>query len=413
MRKIGCYFITIILIWASFMTCVLAAPTSLPTKDPPPVINGQTGVLIDAKTATVLYDKNAHARMEPASTTKIMTAILALEKGKLSDIVTVGKEPTLADGTRIYLEEGEKLTLKQLLYAMLLNSANDAAIAIAEYIGQDVPSFVKMMNEKAREIGAYDTTFVNPNGLPAEGHLTTAYDLALMARYALLNFPEFRKIVSTKTYNIPWQGKQWDRQLVNINKLLWRYEGANGVKTGYTHSAGQTVVASATKDGWQLIAVVLKTQGQNVWSDAEALLDYGFNNFQPYTVIEKGKTVTSEKIKYGGNVELETAGDFSTAIPKGTAPITTKTVIKPDFIAPVKKGDILGQLEIFQNGKKIGSVPLVARHDVKRKIYTLWWFWPGVVFLTLYAPFRIMVGIKRYKRHRNKVRYISYIKRYR
>ncbi|MDK2877798.1 MAG: hypothetical protein PWR06_514 [Thermoanaerobacteraceae bacterium] len=413
MKRIVCFFIVLFFVLGQLMADAAADPVSLATPGSPPSITGETGVLIDVKTGKVLYDKNAHDRMEPASTTKIMTAILALEKGKLTDIVVTGKEPPRVDGTRIYLEEGEKLTLEQMLYAMLLNSANDAAVAIAEHIGGDVPSFVKMMNEKAREIGAKDTTFVNPNGLPVEGHLTTAYDLALMARYALLNLPEFRKIVSTKTSNIPWQGKEWDRRLINLNKLLWNYDGADGVKTGYTHSAGQTLVASATKDGWQLIAVVLKSQGRNIWRDAESLLDYGFNNFKPITVIEKGRVITSEKVKYGDSVELETSAGFSTVIPRGTNPLTTKTVIKPGITAPIKKGDVLGELEIFENGQIIGNIPLVAREDIPRKIYTNWWFWPGVISLAFYAPFRIMVGVRRYKRYKNHTRYISYVKKYR
>lgn len=413
MKKTFCFILVLFIVLGSF-EIIASASTVLPANSgSPPSITGETAVLIDAKTGKILYDKNAHIRMEPASTTKIMTAILALEKGKLTDVVVTGKEPPLADGTRIYLEEGEKLTLEQMLYALLLNSANDAAVAIAEHIGGDVTSFVKMMNEKAREIGAKDTTFVNPNGLPAEGHLTTAYDLALMTRYALLNFPEFRKIVSTKTFNIPWQGKEWDRKLINLNKLLWNYDGADGVKTGYTSSAGQTIVASATKNGWQLIAVVLKSKGKDVWTDAESLLDYGFNNFQPETVIEKGSVVASEKVKYGDSVELETLTGFYTVIPRKTNPLTTKTVVNPNIIAPVKKGETLGELEILENGQKIGSVPLVAREDVPRKIYTKWWFWPAVISLIFYTPFRIMVGIRRYKRYKNQARYISYVKKYR
>lgn len=379
----------------------------------PPSITGETGVLIDVKTGKVLYDKNSHVRMEPASITKIMTAIVALERGKLTDTVVAGKEPTLADGTRIYLEEGEKLTLEQMLYAMLLNSANDAAVAIAQHVGGDVPSFVKMMNDKAREIGALDTTFVNPNGLPADGHLTTAYDMAIIARYAILNFPVFRKIVATKTYDIPWQGKEWNRRLINLNKLLWNYEGADGVKSGYTHSAGQTLVASATRNGWQLIAVVLKSQGKNVWTDAETLLNYGFENFKPVSVVEKGKIIASEKLKYGDVVEMETDGEFSTVVPKSSIPITTRTVLKPNIEAPVKKGEVLGELEIFQDAQKIGSIPLVAVDNIPRKLYTLWWFWLGIIFAGFYAPFRVMVGIRRYRRYRNRKYYTSYINKYR
>ena len=378
----------------------------------PPSISGEAGILMDTSTGQVLYEKNAHTRLEPASTTKIMTAILALEKGQLSDIVVTSKEPPLAEGTRIYLEEGEKLTLEQMLYSMMLNSGNDAAIAIAEHIGGSVENFVQMMNEKAREIGAKNTTFVNPNGLSEEGHLTTAYDLALISRYALLNFPELRKIVSTKTMEIPWEGQEWDRQLINLNKLLWNYEGADGIKTGYTSTAGSTLAASVTRDGWQLISVILKSDS-NISSDSMALLDYGFANFEKKDVVDKSARVTEQKVKYGDPVELVVKDGFVTVVEKNSLPITQKIIINPDIKAPITRGEILGQMTFFQGDKELDSVDLIATDDVKRKIYTFWWFWPLTISVALYTPFRIMVGIRRYKRHKRKIRYVSYMKRYR
>ena len=176
--------------------------------------------------------------------------------------------------------------MEQMLYGMMLNSGNDAAIAIAEHIGGSVESFVLMMNQKAREVGAQNTVFINPNGLSEEGHLTTAYDLALISRYAMLNFPKFREIVATKTMEIPWQGEEWDRQLINLNKLLWNYEWADGIKTGYTSTAGSTLAASATQNGWQLISVILKSDS-SILADSMALLDYGFANFEKKDVIQK------------------------------------------------------------------------------------------------------------------------------
>lgn len=377
-----------------------------------PSIAGKAGIVIDVLTGKVLYEKNAHALFEPASTTKIMTAILALEKGNLSDIVVTSKEPPLAEGTRIYLEEGEKLTLEQMLYGMMLNSGNDAAIAIAEHICGSVETFVEMMNEKANEIGAYNTTFVNPSGLSEEGHLTTAYDLALISRYALLNLPKFREIVSTKTMEIPWQGQEWDRQLVNLNKLLWNYEGADGVKTGYTSTAGSTLVASATRNGWQLISVILKSDA-NIWPDSAALLDYGFENFEIKNVMGKNSNITDETVKYGDSVKLVTKDGFTTVVEKNSPPITKKTILNPDIKAPISKGEVLGQLIFFQGENKLGSVDLIAANDVKRKIYTFWWFWPLTILVVFYAPFRIMIGIKRYQRHKRKIRYVTYMKRYR
>ena len=291
---------------------------------------------------------------------------------------------TLAEGTRIYLEEGEKLTLEEMLYGMMLNSGNDFAIAIAEHIGGNVETFVKMMNEKAREIGALSTTFVNPSGLTDKGHLTTAYDLALISRYALLNLPEFRKIVSTKTMEVPWQGQEWDRQLINLNKLLWTYEGADGVKTGYTSTAGRTLVASATRNGWQLISVVLKSDA-NIWSDSAALLDYGFENFEIRKVINESSDIAEENVKYGDPVKLVTKDGFITVVEKNGPPITSKTIIYPDIMAPISKGEVLGQLVFLQGEDEIGSVDLIAAYDVNRKYIPFGGFGPYVYFSCLYS----------------------------
>lgn len=405
------------LVYIVAIFCLFSFSTSTALADTdkmqlPPEIVGQAGLVMDVLTGKVLYEKNAHSPFEPASTTKIMTAILALEKGNLSDIVVTSEEPPRVDGSRIYLEEGEKLTLEQMLYGMMLNSGNDAAVAIAEHIGGDIESFVKMMNAKAREIGAYHTTFVNPSGLPDEGHLTTAYDLALISRYALLNLPEFRKIVSTKTLEIPWQAEEWDRQLINLNKLLWNYEGADGVKTGYTSTAGRTLVASATRDGWQLISVVLKSDA-NIWSDSMALLDYGFENFEIKNLVGKNSDVAEEDVKYGDPVKLVTKDGLTSVVKKNDLPISKKLVINQDIKAPVSKGEVLGQLIFYQGEEQLGSVNLIAANDVKRKIYTFWWFWPLTIILATYIPFRIMVGIKRYKRHKRRIQYVTYMNRYR
>lgn len=408
MKKIA-FLLTILFLFKSLASTALA---DIEKKAPPPAISGEAGILMDVSTGRILYEKNAYTRLEPASITKIMTAILALEKGNLSDVVITSKEPPLAEGTRIYLEEGEKLTLEQMLYAMMLNSGNDAAIAIAEHIGGSVETFVGMMNKKAREIGAKHTTFVNPNGLTEDGHLTTAYDLAIISRYALMNLPEFKKIVSTKTMQIPWQAEECERQLINLNKLLWNYEGADGIKTGYTSSAGSTLAASATHDGWQLVTVILKTGSYaKASSDSTALLDYGFANFERKNIINKDDVITEENIKYGNPLKLSVKEGFSTVVLKNSPPIAQKVSIKPNLKAPISKGETLGQLEFYQENEKLGTLDLIATDNIERKIHTFWWFWPLSISLAIYTPFRIVVGIRRYKRHKNRIRYISYMKR--
>lgn len=389
-------------LFLSFCFFNFKVPNALASSKDIPTIVGEAGIVMDVKTGTILYEKNAHKILEPASTTKIMTAILALENGNMTDRVTADEEATLADGTSIYLKVGETLTLEEMLYAMLLNSANDASVAIAKHISGDVPTFADLMNKKALKIGAKNTNFENPNGLPDENHYTTAYDLALISRYAMLNLSEFRKIVSTKTKTIHWQGEEWDRRLINHNKLLWNYEDANGIKTGYTSSAGQTIVASASRNDQELIAVVLKSKGRNIRTDAKNLLNYGFENFKTVDIIGKQQYVTTIDVKYGNNLDIITSDGFITVVPKDSPPITKRIEIRQDIKAPIKKGEIIGQLVFSQKDKKIGSVSLVSDRDVKRKLYTNWWFFPLVASVAFYVPFRLCIGIKRYRQNKNK-----------
>lgn len=361
---------------------VFALPEVLAASTEPPQLIGETCILMDVKTGQVLYEKDAKKKMYPASTTKIMTAIVALEKGKLEDVIEVGAMPPMAEGSNINLKEGEKLNLEQMLNGLLINSGNDSALAIAEYIGGSISAFTKLMNQKAKEIGAEDTNYVNPHGLTDENHKTTAYDLALISRYALLNLPKFREIVSTKYKEVP-NSNNSNRQLENTNRLLWSYEGADGVKTGYTFAAGRNLVASATKDDWQLLAVVLKSGWDDIWCDSASLLDYGFDNFQPIELAKKDEIVFTEKVRYGSNnLHIKSYQSFSTILPKGI-PVTKKVVLEENLTAPIKSGTVLGKLEFYQEGKNIGNVDLVAGEDVKRKISTYWWFWFIIVILTI------------------------------
>lgn len=356
---------------------ILIFPQALASPINPHSIEGETCVLMDVKTGKVLYEKDAHKQMEPASTTKIMTAIVALENGDLNDTVTIGSSPPLLEGSKINLKKGEKLTLEQMLYGMLLNSGNDAALAIAEHIGKSSSNFVKMMNKKTKEIGAKETNFVNPTGLPDENHLTTAYDLALISRYAILNLPKFREITSTKNLEMHSTNMSGNRKLENTNELLRKYEGADGIKTGYTSAAGRTLVASATKDGWQLLAVVLKSNWFDIWPDATSLLDYGFNNFQKVEVKE-GELISTEKVRFGkSDVEITTSKDFYEILPKSSKDlaVTKKININKKLKAPIKKGAILGTLEIYQGDKNIGSVDLIAKERVKVKAGIVLLFW--------------------------------------
>jgi D-alanyl-D-alanine carboxypeptidase (penicillin-binding protein 5/6) len=265
-RRVTIIFLILFSLW---QMVAVAAP-------PQPSVDAEAAVLMVANTRQVLFAKKGDGYMYPASTTKIMTLILALEKGDPNSIVTVSSEAAGTEGSSLDLQAGDKLTLKDMMNGMMMVSGNDAAEAIAENIAGSVPAFVDLMNAKAEKIGALKTHFINPHGLPDPvNHYTTAYDLALITAYGYQN-PDFVKIVSTPRYNVTYRNQgQVRRDLAtNTNKLLGKYPGANGVKTGFTNDAGECLVAGAKRGGVQLIAVVLNSEQR--WSDASKLLDYGF-----------------------------------------------------------------------------------------------------------------------------------------
>ena len=242
-----------------------------------PDVSAQSAVIIDADTGEVLFEKKARELKPPASTTKIITAILAIEKGNLDQVVKISSNAANTGEASVGLKCGDELTMYNLLHGALLKSGNDACVAIAENIAPSEEEFVGLMNLKARAIGAYDTTFYNTNGLPHKKHLTTAYDLAIITRYALNN-PVFREIVGKKEYTLQWVSPLRQRYIVNTNKLLWTYPTANGVKTGTTESAGRCLVASAHERGRTAIAVVLNSPQR--FADARKLLEYGFSQLK-------------------------------------------------------------------------------------------------------------------------------------
>ncbi|RUS47152.1 D-alanyl-D-alanine carboxypeptidase family protein [Cohnella sp. AR92] len=282
-----------------------------------PLVGSEAAVLIDADSGVVLYGKNAEQPLYPASITKIVTAIIAIEEGNLGDIVTVSKEARHEDGTRVYLAEGEQVTLEKLVYGMLINSGNDAATAIAEHMDGSKEAFAERMNRFVQEnVGVTHSRFTNPSGLPDPEMVTTAEDMALIARYAMRN-ETFRKIVSTKS--MPWNGQEWQSELVNHNKMLWNYEGANGVKNGYTTAAGNTLVTSATRAGVDLIAVVLRASGSELaYSDTAKMLDYGFADFYAKTFFHENE----EYVREDESAAVKWTADkaITALVPNGTNP---------------------------------------------------------------------------------------------
>lgn len=254
-------------------------------------IKSEAVILIDAKTGQVLYEKNSDKKMYPASITKIVTGIMAIESPMLDELATTSKRARWVEGTRVYLAKDEAKPLRELVYGLLINSGNDAAIVIAEHLSGSVENFATEMNTFVdRVIGSNHTNFTNPHGLFHEQHYTTARDMAMLSQYAMSN-RTFRKIVGTRKY--PWKGEEWVTNLVNHNKLLWRYDGATGIKNGYVSKSGNTLVSSAKRGTTELIVVCLKAPGsETIYSDAKKLLDYGFQHYETNRVFAKGKNLT-------------------------------------------------------------------------------------------------------------------------
>ncbi|HHU63229.1 MAG TPA: D-alanyl-D-alanine carboxypeptidase [Clostridiales bacterium] len=335
-----------------------------------PQISAQAAIVMEAGTNRVLYEKNIHKRLANASTTKILTAIIAIEHGKLSDMVRSSANAAKVGGSSIWLTEGEILSMEELLYGLMLNSGNDAAVAIAEHISGSVEGFAALMNKKAREIGAINSNFVNPHGLPDDNHYTTAYDLALIASYAMKN-PIFRKIVSTEKRRISWPGHEWDRILINKNKLLSQYQGANGIKTGYTKKAGRCLVAAAQRNNMQLISVVLNCQP--MFEESIVLLDHAFDRFKPQPIIKKDRVLKQVKIEKGEEKNVQLVADKDIILPLAPGEINHVRVFidYPKYIlAPVHRGKQYGTIKVKLHNKDIASCALVAQRDIREKSFT-------------------------------------------
>lgn len=331
-------------------------------------ISAKAGVVISADTGNTVYEKNASARLPMASTTKIMTALVALEKSSPDEVVTVAPEAAGIEGSSIYLFAGEKIKMDTLLYALLLESANDAAAAIAIHIAGSIEAFADMMNEKAAELGLTDTHFTNPHGLYDESHYTSAYDLAKLAVKALEN-EKFREIVSTYKKSVPMEAGGAARLFVNHNKLLRTYEGAIGVKTGYTKKSGRCLVSAAERDGIRFVAVTLSAPDD--WRDHAAMLDLAFASYER-TLLARSKELSFTLPVIGGElpfVQCTNTDEAYAIVKKGGKNVTCKIELPRFLFAEIKKGDALGSAIFYNNGKQVAKVPLTASFDVPRVTY--------------------------------------------
>ena len=320
-------------------------------------------VLIDGASGRVLFGQNENARYPMASTTKVMTTLLALENAPLDARVTAGKNAAGVTGTSLYLSEGETLSMEHMLYGLMLRSGNDAAVAVAEHIAGSVANFADLMNARAAELSA-DAHYVNPHGLDAEGHETSALGLARVMREALKN-PQFREITGTKRKIIPWVGNEYSRVLENKNRLLTTYEGTTGGKTGFTNRAGRCLVFSARRDGLELIGAVLNCP---TWFDtAEAMLDYGFEHFRLERAYGPGAAVRAVPVLNGSAAAVNAVadGDLAGAVPIGGAVDVVVTL--PDTLeAPVEAGAVLGTAALHAGGQTVAQCNLVAGNAVAR-----------------------------------------------
>ncbi len=330
-------------------------------------LSAQSAVVIDANSGRILYSHNAQNKMGMASTTKIMTAITALENADINSVATVSPNAYGVEGSSMYLVLGEQLSLENLLWGLMLVSGNDAATAVAEHVSGSVEKFAVLMNTTAQKIGAVNSNFTNPHGLSDENHYTTAHDLAKITAYALKN-PKFREIVSTRTKSIPWKDHDYNRHLVNHNKFLTMYDGCIGVKTGFTKATGRCLVTAVEKDGMCLVCVTLNAPDD--WNDHKTLYDSAFAEYIPHTIKNAASHISSAKIKNGTADTVALTVDRDIIIPVKTGEedkITTKVIPFEDLQAPVKKGDILGTFVIEIGGQPMGEFPVIAAESVELK----------------------------------------------
>ncbi len=331
-----------------------------------PEISGQSVIVMDAGLGRIMYEKDIHKKLPMASTTKIMTALLAIENIPLDKKIKINPEAQGIEGSSIYLTANERIKARDLIYGLMLRSGNDSAAAIAYEVSGSIEDFARLMNERAKEIGAKNTNFTNPHGLHDEGHYTTAYDLALITREALKN-PVFKEVAKTKFWIADREGYKY---FSNKNAILDICEGGDGVKIGYTMKAGRCLVASATRGNMQLIAVTLNDYN---WFDTAArLLDESFNLYKPHILFSKGQTVTKTRVLGGKSKEIYLNSFKGCVVPlaegeKGK--LLTVIDIPKTLRAPIEKGQSVGKMTTYLNGKILNTTYLVADKSVEKQSF--------------------------------------------
>lgn len=335
-----------------------------------PKVNAISAVVVDGDTGRILWGKNENKPMAMASTTKIMTALVALENSDVTKETTVSKNATLASPVKMHLSVGEKMTIEQLLYAMMLQSYNDSAVAVAEAVGGSVEKFCTMMNEKAKEIGCSDTVFETPNGLDKGNHHSTAEDMSKIGVYALKN-QKLMEIMNTRNYT--FKSSKTTYSFVNKDRLLSEYEGAIGMKTGFTGKAGHCFVGAANRENITLVSVVLAsgwgTAGKSrKWIDTKALLNYGFNNYKKYSIIDGSEKMNvpidkAEKeiveLKYDDSVDLLLSENEK-------ANLKIENELPQNVTAPINYGDSVGVGKIYTGNTLLKTVKIISAENIEK-----------------------------------------------
>jgi len=325
-----------------------------------PYVSAHSAILMDCETGDILYEREGHKQRPPASTTKILTAIVALEMAGVDEVSTVSEKADKVGESSLYLNKGNKLKLGELIEGALVKSGNDACVAIAEQTAGSLDEFIRLMNQKAISLGAVHSNFVNPHGLPDNNHYTTAYDLAVIARYAMNN-PVFAKIVGQKISTITYEQPQKSQIIKNTNKLLWSYDLADGIKTGTTNAAGKCLVASASNNGRRLICVLLNAPDR--FGDAKRLLDWGFRYTEIIQIAKKGELISAYPGS-GAGIPAVLEQDVIVCLDKSKIKdLRLQAEFNKGIYPPVKQGDPLGSYNIFLGDRLIKKVSLVAQQN--------------------------------------------------
>lgn len=340
--------------------------------------SARSAILLDAETGTIIYEKNSHDKLPPASITKIMTMLLTMEaiddgRLKMTDMVRTSDHAASMGGSQIFLEPGEEMSVEEMLKGIAMASGNDASVAIAEKIAGSEEEFVKMMNERAAELGMKDTNFANCNGLPAENHYSSAHDIALMSR-ELLKYEQITKYTGAYQDYLR-KDTQKPFWLVNTNKLVRFYTGADGLKTGYTSEAKFCLSATAKRDGLRTVAVVLgapNTKNRN--NEISRMFDYAFSQYSKHSIYTKGEMLGNIKISKGAvpELQLQAEQDYSVLVKKGgkTADLRHEVTVPKMIKAPITAGQVVGKLSVYQGDQVVKEFELKAPADVKK---AGWW----------------------------------------